>query len=89
MRLAASVKRVVGKARYYKASISDGVVVPLEELPIPSRVEIEEDESGIFLYHYDADHKCIADDWFSTLADAKNFAHLQYGIGEDDWADLG
>jgi hypothetical protein len=88
VRLSASVSRVIGKCKYYIATISNQEVVPMEEIPAPSRVEIECEDGCCFLYHYDANGACIADDWFETVDQAKGFAKVQFDIGESDWAEL-
>jgi hypothetical protein len=90
MKLEAPVRRVIGKTRYYLATIVDGTVVPMEEIPSPVKVEIEEDveTGGFFLFHYDAAGECLADDWFETLEQAKRHGKEQFDIGEGDWAAL-
>lgn len=56
------------------------------DLPLPTYVEIEVDDSGhAMLYRYRDDGAFCGDTWHEALQDAKNQAKFEYGISEPDW----
>ena len=88
MRLRATVVGRTGATVHRRAEIVKGVLAPGEELPAPSRVEIEETSSGVFLFHYDAAGRCVADTWHATVKEAKEQARFEFGIEENEWREV-
>jgi hypothetical protein len=89
MRLRANVVRATGATVHRQAKLVDGAVVAGEQLPVSVKVEIGESRSGgVFLYHYDAVGRCIADTWHATLAEAKEQAKFEFGIEAGDWVEV-
>lgn len=85
MRLRANVVQATGSTTHRRAELVEGVVIPVEQVPVPVRVEIEETRSGFFLFHYDASGQCIADTWHATVVEAKEQAKFEFGIEDADW----
>jgi hypothetical protein len=62
--------------------IASGVVPPTEW------VEISQESSGIYLYHFDKGGNCIADTWHMTIDEAKDQANFDFGILAGDWREI-
>jgi hypothetical protein len=55
-------------------------------LPVPTRVEIEVEQTGhAMLYRYQDDGTFCGDTWHETLADAMHQADYEYGIPAEAW----
>jgi hypothetical protein len=54
-------------------------------LPVPSFLEIVEQQGAIYLLRLDADGECITDTWHETIDAAKQQARFEFDIGESDW----
>ncbi|MBI2374519.1 MAG: hypothetical protein HYV07_11040 [Deltaproteobacteria bacterium] len=89
MRLRARVQRGTGGTRHHRAHIEGEDVHRDEELPTPASVEIQPVDGAFFLLYLDEHGECLTDTWHQTLAQAKAQARHEFGIGEDDWEDLG
>lgn len=87
MRLRANVVKKTGATVHRHATVAKGIVAPGVRVPVAARVEIDESRSGgFFLFHYDAEGRCIADTWHPTLGDAKEQAKFEFGIEDADWS---
>ena len=88
MRIKAFVSKTTGKTRHYTASINNDGTKDLENIPIPKWVEISEEPSGFFLFHYNADGECISDTWHESLEEAKEQASFEFEIEDNDWTPM-
>lgn len=89
MRLRANVTRTTGATVHRRGEPVNRAIVPGEQLPAFTAVEIHESRSGgIFLYYYDAAGRCIADTWHATVGDAKEQAKFELGIEAADWVEV-
>jgi len=88
MRLRASVQQATGATEHRQATLVEGVLVPGEQLPVPTTVEIAQTQSGFFIFHYDANGHCLSDTWHATLVDAKEQARFEFGIEDADWMEV-
>lgn len=89
MRLRARVQRATGATRHHRAHIEEGEVRKDEELPTPASVEIKPADGAFFLLYLDEHGECLTDTWQQTLEQAKEQATFEFGIGEDEWEDIG
>ena len=89
MRLRARVQRATGATRHHRAHIEEGEVRKDEELPTPTSVEIQPAAGAFFLLGLDENGECLTDTWHQTLEQAKAQATHEFGIGEDDWEEVG
>jgi hypothetical protein len=83
------VQRATGATRHHRAHIEEGEVCKDEELPTPASLEIQPADGAFFLLYLDERGECLTDTWHETLEQAKAQARHDFGIGVDDWEDLG
>jgi hypothetical protein len=90
-KLMARVGRVLRPGINKIGTIVDGKMLPVAELPLPSRVEIElkggRNEPCMMLRYTDADEFC-GDTWHETLKDALSQAEYEYGLVESDFKEV-
>ena len=87
IRLTATVKNTTGNTRHWRA-VTDGSERRIEDAGAAVRVEIVEEDSGIFLLRFDSLDVCIADTWHENIKAAKEQAAFEYGLTEGDWQAL-
>ena len=83
MRLSARVVQWTGTAHHWVGGRAGAV-----ELPPPARLEIVEDSSGYYTFHYDESGELQADDWAVTVDDAKVQARFAAGISLEAWVQI-
>ena len=89
MRLRANVVRATNATVHRQGKRVHGALVPREQSPVSVKVEIGESHAGgVFLYHYDANGRCLADTWHATLAEAKSQAKFEFEIEAGDWVEV-
>ncbi|MDZ7616939.1 MAG: hypothetical protein U1E05_08045 [Patescibacteria group bacterium] len=64
----------------------DGTIIA-KDLPSAAIIEIVEEGTGVYLYRYDKDERCVGDTWHLTIAEAKGQAEFEYGVASDDWVE--
>jgi hypothetical protein len=84
-RLRATVREATGRTIHANATLEDGMPTAFEVLPRTEWVEISQEPSGTYLYHFDNGGRCIADTWHMTVEDAKDQANFEFGILAGDW----
>jgi len=86
MKLTARVKQVLCTGIHRIAVDRRADEVIFDDLPLPTYLEIEIDESGhAMLYRYRDDGAFCGDTWHESLQDAKEQAAYEYGISELAW----
>jgi hypothetical protein len=86
VRLVAKVRRVTGRGEDWLARMEeDGAVVRQCRLPPAERVEIAEQEDGVFLFRYDTRGEWCGESWHLTVEEAKRQAEAEFEIPEDAW----
>jgi hypothetical protein len=88
MKYVAIVSKVAVRGIHKLATIQDGDVRPLADLPDPHRVEIELDGSeaeACMMYRYTADGRFCGDTWHPSFEDAIEQAKYEYGLGRADF----
>jgi hypothetical protein len=88
MKYVAIVTKVVVRGIHKLATIGDGEVRPLADLPDPHRVEIELDGSeaeACMMYRYTADGRFCGDSWHQSFAGAIEQANYEYGLDRVDF----
>jgi hypothetical protein len=92
MKYVARVKQVLKTGIHMLGAIEGDKVVPLAELPLPTRVEIEleggPNEACMMFRYNDADEFC-GDTWHENLAQAFDQARFEYGLSEPDFSVAG
>lgn len=83
------MQRATGATRHYRAHIEEGEVHKDAELATPVWVEIQSSDGAYLLLYLDERGECMTDTWHKTLVQAKVQARHEFGIGEDDWDDVG
>ena len=90
-KLIARVVRVLQPDIHKVGRIVDGKVVPVADLPLPSRVIIELDggrQEPCMMFRYtDADVFC-GDTWHETFDNALSQASYEYGLSESEFTEL-
>jgi hypothetical protein len=81
-RLRADVRRATGRTVHYVAGREDSTI---RVAPLPTWVEIRQEDAGVFLLRHTADSVCVADTWHESIDAAKRQAHLEYEIDETEW----
>lgn len=60
----------------------------MEKMAVASRVEISEEDGGIYLLRFSDSGECVGDTWHLYVAEAKSQARFEYGIPEEGWTEL-
>lgn len=88
-KLEADVQAITGKTKSYIGTINhEGILLPIQEFALTTRVEIVEEGNGYFLFRYSADGEYAGDSWFSSIDDAKKQAKFEFQIDEDSWKEV-
>ena len=88
MKYVAIVTKVAVRGIHKLATIEDGDVRVLADLPDPHRVEIELDGSeaeACMMYRYTADGRFCGDTWHQSFEDAISAAKYEYGLDRVDF----
>jgi hypothetical protein len=85
VRIRANVTEATGNTKHYLGTIVEGMPVPTTELPVPTWVEISEEDNAFYLLHFNAEGVCFADTWHQTLDEAKHQAEYEFRISPDEW----
>jgi hypothetical protein len=88
MRLRAEVKGATGKTKHTIGTLIEGKPIATNVLPVPSWVEISEEDGAFYLFYLNAEGVCFADTWHQTLESAKRQATFEFGITPDDWIEV-
>lgn len=88
MKYVAIVSKVAVRGIHKLATIEDGEVRDVADLPDPHRVEIELDGSeaeACRMYRYTADDRLCGDTWHQSFEDAIEQAKYEYGLDRLDF----
>lgn len=85
MKLQARVRHVTGRTTHSVGTIVSDQVVPVENMPAASRVELVREGESYFLYRYSASGEFAGDTWHQTIKEAKHQAEWEYEIRDSDW----
>lgn len=88
MKLRAEIKKDLGKTKHSLGHIEDGEPVDIKRLPFAKWLEIVEDKSGVYLYHYIADGECISDTWHLSVNEAMAQAEFEFQIKQTEWCKI-
>ena len=88
MKLRAEPKKDLGKTKHTLGRIIAGEPVEMENMPATKWLEIVEEKSGIFLYHFSADGLCVADTWHLSIQEAMAQAKFELQIETTDWQEI-
>lgn len=87
----ARVAEVLRSGSHGVTTLEEGEVVPVADLPLPSRVEIHleggREDPCTMLRYTDADEFC-GDTWHECLEDAFSQAEFEYGLSESDFEEV-
>ena len=88
VKLRAEIKEYLGKTKHSLGCIIGDTPVEIERLPVAKWLEIVEEESGIFLYHYNANGDCVADTCHQSIKEAMSQAEFEFNIKKADWREI-
>ena len=86
--LKAIIKHDLGKTRHSLGTIKVGELEEIAKLPLSAWVEIEEGESGVYLYRYSANGECVSDTWHASVNEAIEQAEFEFDIKRTDWEEI-
>jgi len=85
MKLRARVRHPTGRTTHSIGTIVNGEVVPVENMPAASWVELVQEGESCYLYRFTDSGDFAGDTWHQTLKEAKSQAKFEYEIQDSDW----